>query len=310
MMAVVQVQNVCDPTNTANVWVANFTGVPIDTITKRTLPFQIAVAVAATLAVAVASPALFGVRAFAPADSGGARRRAIAPAGILRARARRAAGSRSAATLRRSPRAAAAAVVGALDGKRVARLRFRDDPNARDCAHKAVRRVRRTSRRRVLRCSKGTDFDVGLRLEDCGGWIVDEWHDHAVVAGSRRRRSTRARSRWPASLGCARGRQRNPVRSANLFATGVGRGAARQADATSTRCSRPSTETCGSTSRPAVPRYAAGLRSGDVVNKIDGKYWWEYGTYQTQQRAYDGKPHAFEIERGGKTLDVAVGRTV
>ncbi len=30
VMAVVQVQNVCDPTNTANVWVANFTGVPID----------------------------------------------------------------------------------------------------------------------------------------------------------------------------------------------------------------------------------------------------------------------------------------
>ena len=29
VMAVVQVQNVCDPTNTANVWVANFTGVPI-----------------------------------------------------------------------------------------------------------------------------------------------------------------------------------------------------------------------------------------------------------------------------------------
>ena len=37
IMAVVQVQNVCDPTNTANVWVANFTGVPIVTITKRTL---------------------------------------------------------------------------------------------------------------------------------------------------------------------------------------------------------------------------------------------------------------------------------
>ena len=29
-MAVVQVQNVCDPTNTQNVWVANFTGVGVD----------------------------------------------------------------------------------------------------------------------------------------------------------------------------------------------------------------------------------------------------------------------------------------
>ncbi|MDQ6823097.1 MAG: citrate transporter, partial [Candidatus Eremiobacteraeota bacterium] len=36
IMAVVQVQNVCDPTNTANVWVANFTGVHLDEITKRT----------------------------------------------------------------------------------------------------------------------------------------------------------------------------------------------------------------------------------------------------------------------------------
>ena len=38
IMAVVQVQNVCDPTNTQNVWVANFTGVRIDEITKITLP--------------------------------------------------------------------------------------------------------------------------------------------------------------------------------------------------------------------------------------------------------------------------------
>ena len=57
-MAVVQVQNVCDPTNTANVWVANFTGVPIQTITRRTLPYQTAVAIVATLAVVVGAPAL------------------------------------------------------------------------------------------------------------------------------------------------------------------------------------------------------------------------------------------------------------
>ena len=52
-MAVVQVQNVCDPTNTANVWIANFTGVPIDAITRRTLAYQTGVAIAATLAVVV-----------------------------------------------------------------------------------------------------------------------------------------------------------------------------------------------------------------------------------------------------------------
>ena len=64
VMAVVQVQNVCDPTNTANVWVANFTGVPIQTITRRTLPYQTAVAIVATLAVVVGAPVLFGRPAF------------------------------------------------------------------------------------------------------------------------------------------------------------------------------------------------------------------------------------------------------
>lgn len=37
VMAVVQVQNVCDPTNTQNVWVANYTGVRVEEITKTTL---------------------------------------------------------------------------------------------------------------------------------------------------------------------------------------------------------------------------------------------------------------------------------
>ncbi|TAM59356.1 citrate transporter [bacterium] len=46
VLAVVQVQNVCDPTNTQNVWVANQVGVEVEAITKRTLPFQTAVAVA------------------------------------------------------------------------------------------------------------------------------------------------------------------------------------------------------------------------------------------------------------------------
>ena len=67
VMAVVQVQNVCDPTNTANVWIANFTGVQIETLTKRTLPFQVGVAVLATLAVVLLSSWLFGAQAFASA---------------------------------------------------------------------------------------------------------------------------------------------------------------------------------------------------------------------------------------------------
>jgi C4-dicarboxylate transporter len=37
IMSVMQVQNVCDPTNTHNVWIANFTGVRVEDLTKQTL---------------------------------------------------------------------------------------------------------------------------------------------------------------------------------------------------------------------------------------------------------------------------------
>lgn len=37
IMSIVQVQNVCDPTNTHNVWIANFTGVRVEELTKQTI---------------------------------------------------------------------------------------------------------------------------------------------------------------------------------------------------------------------------------------------------------------------------------
>ena len=37
IMCVVQVQNICDPTNTHNVWIANFTGVRVEALTKETI---------------------------------------------------------------------------------------------------------------------------------------------------------------------------------------------------------------------------------------------------------------------------------
>jgi hypothetical protein len=43
-----------------------------------------------------------------------------------------------------------------------------------------------------------------------------------------------------------------------------------------------------------------------VIQKLDGRFWWEYGTYQTEQRVYDGKPHTFEIQRDSRTLDIAL----
>ena len=47
--------------------------------------------------------------------------------------------------------------------------------------------------------------------------------------------------------------------------------------------------------RAGGPAYAAGVRSGEIVEKIDGLAWWQYGTFRTQQMAYDGKPHALEL---------------
>jgi S1-C subfamily serine protease len=56
--------------------------------------------------------------------------------------------------------------------------------------------------------------------------------------------------------------------------------------------------------RAGGPAYAAGLRSGDVIERIDGKAWWLYGTYQAQQRAYDGKPHTFDVQRAGRAAEI------
>jgi H+/gluconate symporter-like permease len=301
IMAVVQVQNVCDPTNTANVWVANFTGVHIDTITKRTLPYQVAVAIAATLAVVFAAPQLFGVPAFhwsmpaARADTmeGGF----YAPEG---SNGRIGIGDDG------TPfgRAAADAIAHDLAGSGRQVLPVRDDANEGDCARKPYAAYVHVAVSQFA-LIEGDDVDVGLRLEDCGGWVVQEWHDHRVVPAP----ATDAVVRELAVEGAARLRAwsaADPGHSGLLFSRGV---ASAPGD--------PPTyfyalfKTVDGNMRAYVrgggPAYAAGLRSGDVVNKIDGKFWWEYGTFQTQLRAYDGKPHFFEVQRGSKTLDIQLG---
>jgi H+/gluconate symporter-like permease len=300
IMAVVQVQNVCDPTNTANVWVANFTGVQIDTITKRTLPFQVAVAIAATLAVVLAAPQLFGVPAFhwsMPAARADTIDGFYAPDG---ANGHIGIGDDG------TPLGRVAAGVVAQDlrsnGRQV--LLVRDDPNDGDCARKPYAAYVHVAVSQFT-LIEGDDVDVGLRLEDCGGWVVQEWHDHRIVAAAASDEAVRGL----AIEGAARLRAWSAAdlgHSSSLFSRGV---ASAPGD--------PPTyflalfKTVDGNMRAYVrgggPAYAAGLRSGDVVNKIDGKFWWEYGTFQTQLRAYDGKPHSFEVRRGSRTLDVQLG---
>ncbi|MBV8530039.1 MAG: hypothetical protein JO104_01875 [Candidatus Eremiobacteraeota bacterium] len=297
IMAVVQVQNVCDPTNTANVWIANFTGVEIDTITKRTLPYQTAVAIAATVAVVVASPVLFGQRAFAsilPAASAAE----PLPGFYAPASARDRIGVDDDGT-----------TLGDAAADETARalvtpwqtLRVREDPNASDCSHKryAAYVYVTTS---TFALTEGMDLDVGLRLEDCGGWVVDEWHDHQVFAHPPSADDARAL----AEQGAFRLRGwtlAQSMRSRNLFALGV---AARTGDPPAYFYAffKTADGNLRAYVRGGGPAYAAALRSGDVIETIDGAPWWQLGTYQSERLAYDGKPHTFEISRNGRTATV------
>src|SRR5580700_6717412 len=164
IMAVVQVQNVCDPTNTANVWIANFTGVPIDTIAKRTLPFHVAVAIAATLAVAVAAPVLFGQPAFRLSLRAAAAQETLtgfyAPPSARNVIAIDDDGTALG-------KAAADAVSSALRNGALQTLRLHENPNATDCARKRYAAYVRVAAS-TFHLVEGDDVDIGLRLQDCG----------------------------------------------------------------------------------------------------------------------------------------------
>lgn len=301
VMAVVQVQNVCDPTNTANVWVANFTGVPIDEITKRTLPYQVAVATIACVAVVAGAGAFFHQRPFAaliqPVEAA-----TLAPEGMFaspRASGRIAVGDDGT----KDARAAVPAVVRALNDGTSHAFAMHAKPNSDDCSSKPYAAyVGVTSTRFTL--SEGTDLDVGIQLFDCGGWEAGEWHDHALFASP-----SDADARQLALQGASRLQtwaQKNPQRWQHLLLQGLAYAAG----------DPPSYyyalfKTVDGNMRAYVrgggPAYAAGMRTGDVVEKIDGNYWWEYGTYQTQARAYDGKPHSFDLQRGSAAVHVQLG---
>lgn len=298
VMAVVQVQNVCDPTNTANVWVANFTGVPIDTITKRTLPFQVAVATLATIVVVTAGSQLFGMRAFAWATRAFAQ---AAPGLYADERASDRLGVDTDGSA--FAKGAAGTVIADLAKPPIVPFAFHGNPNATDCAGKPYATYLFVSSS-TFTLIEGTDLDIGLRLQDCGGWIVNEWHDHRVVS-----HAAQSDANELAREGTARllAWEKSEPSAAALFARGL---------ATSKQPSYYFTmfKTVDGQMRVYVraggPAYVAGLRTNDIVDKLDGKFWWEYGTYQTQARAFDGKPHSFEIERGNQKIDLTLGAPI
>ncbi|HET9391933.1 MAG TPA: hypothetical protein VFO29_00230 [Candidatus Rubrimentiphilum sp.] len=302
VMAVVQVQNVCDPTNTANVWIANFTGVQIVDITKRTLPYQVAVAIVACIVVVTSAPRLFGVQPFAAVVPAASAAELSSPGMFVGTSAARrfAVGSDGTA----DAQLAVPAIVDALRSAAAAQVfAQQDDPNAADCSGKTYAAyVKATSTRFTL--TEGTDVDVGVQLFDCGGWEVAEWHDHAVFAQPSPQDVTQL-----ASAGVARlleWARANPQRWENLQQQGL---AYAPGDPASYYYALYKTVDGNMRAyvRAGGPAYAAGMRTNDIVDKLDGLDWWMYGTYQTQARAYDGKPHSFQLERGGAIIAVQLG---
>ncbi|HEY0614250.1 MAG TPA: hypothetical protein VGC96_06400, partial [Candidatus Elarobacter sp.] len=282
VMAVVQVQNVCDPTNTQNVWVANFTGTGVERITRLLLPWQVAVATLAVLATVLFGEALFGAAPFPPRAAAAA---TLPPVGLFAPPS----AARAVAVLddgtpdgARAAREVAEAIARGWPGYRVAAAHA--DPAADDCRAKPYAAVMRLSVTQLGRDGR----DVGLELLDCAGWSVDQWHAQGDVRGAALGALFRVRV-WS---------REHPALAAEVFERGLAFDPATAQPTYFYVLFKPVDGYMRALVRPGGPAYLAGLRTGDVVDKLDGRFWWEYGTYQTQLRAYDGKPHSFDVERG------------
>jgi hypothetical protein len=284
VMAIVQVQNVCDPTNTQNVWVANFTGVSVERITRLTLGWQVGVATLGTIAVVALGTQLFGAPPFPMRAAAAA---ALPPAGLV------------------APASAANAIAilsaDSADGTLAAHVIARDiardwtgfrvveaagDPAASDCRAKPYAAALRVS---AMSLRIGAARDVGLELVDCAGWSVDTWHVQGDVREAALAALLRVRV-WA---------REHPALAANVFGHGLAFDPAAPKPTYFYVLFKPSDGYMRALVRAGGPAWLAGLRTGDVIDKLDDRFWWEYGTYQTQQRAYDGRPHSFDVERGG-----------
>jgi hypothetical protein len=314
VMAVVQVQNVCDPTNTQNVWVANFTGVRVDEITRLTLPFQVAVATAGVTLVALFGGPLLGTPPFAPANAAAAATASAAvaatiePPGLF-------APVTSARTIaivaadNDESRAAAAELGVQIERawKPFHALRLPALPDSSGCAATPYTAIAFVTVQFYAEPGAHDGMDAGLELRDCAGWPVEQWHE---VADDPRPVSTNAVYQREALALLFRLRtwmQDHRDLADALFDTGLAYTNAQQPTYFYTLFKTVDGQMRAYV-RAGGPAYAAGLRTNDIVEKLDGKYWWEYGTYQTQGKAYDGKPHTFEITRGKEKITISLGQ--
>jgi hypothetical protein len=297
VMAVVQVQNVCDPTNTQNVWVANFTGVGVTDITKLTLPFQVAVATVAVTLVALFGTPLLGTPPFAEPKAAAATLDPTPPPGLF-------APASSAHTIAvAAPDDDASKLAADTLARQIASswktfhaMRLQTIPESTGCTETPYAALAVVTVQFYAQPGTPNGMDVGIELRDCAGWPVDQWHEQAD--DKRPNAGTAVQTEALAALFRVKTwMQYHPAEAEALFTTGLAH----------TRDDEPTyfytlfktiDGQMRAYVRPGGPAYAAGLRTNDVVEKVDGKEWWQYGTYQTQAKAYDGKPHTFEVTRG------------
>ncbi|TAM91341.1 hypothetical protein EPN42_04095 [bacterium] len=155
----------------------------------------------------------------------------------------------------------------------------------------------------------GLLVEVTFDLVDCAGWEVDQWTEQRLLpSGASRAEVERAlrtlarRTATDADVWAHLHRQR----AQRLFDEGL---ALLPGDPPTYLYSfyKTADGKMRVAARPGGPAWEAGARGGDVLVRLDGKFWWEYGTFQTQRRAYDGFPHTLSLERGGRTFDVHLG---
>ena len=266
VMAVVQVQNVCDPTNTQNVWVANFTGVGVE-------------------AHHAARAALSGRRRDA------------------RRRVRRGVRTRAVRRRRRSRRAAAAAATVPL-GAPAGEQRRRRGRRRIAAAERRGAADRGGDRARLEPVSRLRAPAVDATAHACAARAVCE--RHARVGRSQSAPSTTSGSSCsiaPAGTSisgtsrattCACARWARSMRVREWMTSSVPRSRPTcSAAASPFDPARPAATyffmlfktndgVMHALVRPGGPAWQAGLRMDDVVDKVDGRWWWEYGTFQTQ----------------------------
>ncbi|TAM59355.1 hypothetical protein EPN52_08075 [bacterium] len=156
----------------------------------------------------------------------------------------------------------------------------------------------------------GVLVEVTFDLVDCAGWEVDRWTEQRLLPTSAPRagvvhalRTLARHATTDADVWAHLQRER----AARLFSVGL---ALLPGDPPTYLYAfyKTSDGKMRVAVRPGGPAWEAGVRDGDVLVRLDGKFWWEYGTFQTQRRAYDGLPHTLGLERGGRTLEVRLGQ--